>query len=206
MASDSDNLVAPRFPDSAYDVVAIAASAGGLQALSDLLSELPADFPVPIAIVQHLDRDHRSWMAEILDKRTPLTITQAIQGDRLRPGNVYIAPPNRHLIAQPQGMLLLTQGDRVHFSRPSADLLFKSVAETYGPRAIAVVLTGTGSDGSDGIRAIKAAGGATIAQDEATSEYFGMPGAAIKTGNIDCILPLNEIAPALTRMVMGPDD
>ena len=206
MSSEPQIATAARFPDSAFDVVAIAASAGGLQALSEVLTGLPADFPVPIAIVQHLDRDHRSMMAEILDKRSPLSITQAIQGDRLRPGHVYLAPPNRHLVAGAEGILLLTRTERVHFSRPSADMLFESVAENYGPRAIAVVLTGTGKDGSDGVQAIKNAGGTTIAQDEATSEYFGMPGEAIKTGTIDCVLPLGDIAPALKRMVALPVD
>src|SRR5687767_2714261 len=126
MSYDIQNPAPARFPDSAYDVIAIGASAGGLHALSELLAALPEAFPVPIAIVQHIERGHRSLMADILNRRSNLTIQQAVQGDRLRPGNVYIAPPDRHLVACPKGMLMLTQSERVRFSRPSADMLFES--------------------------------------------------------------------------------
>jgi len=102
----------------------------------------------------------------------------------------------------PDGTLSLTQSKLVHFLRPSADLLFESVAASYGERAIAVVLTGTGSDGAMGVKAIKKMGGTVIAQDEATAEFFGMPGAAIQSGSVDFILPLDEIAIALVTLVM----
>ena len=190
------------FPQAAYDLVAIAASAGGLNALSEVLSGLPANFPATIAIVQHLDPRHRSLMADILSRRTALKVKQAQDGDHLELGQVYIAPPNRHLLINPDGTLSLTQSDLVHFVRPSADLLFDSAAASHRERAIAVVLTGTGNDGSMAVQAIKKMGGTVIAQDKTTSEFFGMPNAAIDTGSVDFILPLAEIAPALISLVI----
>jgi two-component system chemotaxis response regulator CheB len=186
---------------AAFDVVTIAASAGGLRALSDVLSALPPDFPAALAVVQHLDPRHRSLMADILRRRTRLEVKQAEDGDRLRVGTVYVAPPDRHLLVNQDGSLTLAQTELVHFLRPSADLLFESVAASFAHRAIAVVMTGTGSDGSMGIRAVKKMGGTVIAQDEATSEFFGMPAAAIATGSVDFVLPLPEIAPALVTLV-----
>jgi two-component system chemotaxis response regulator CheB len=114
-------------------------------------------------------------------------------------------PPNRHLLVNPDGSLSLSQSELVHFVRPSADLLFESVAASYKDRAIAVVLTGTGSDGVMGIQAIKKMGGTVIVQDQQTSEFFGMPGAAIQSGNVDFILPLDEIAALVTLVVKGED-
>ncbi len=194
-----------HFSNAAFDVVAMAASAGGLTALSQILTALPADFPAAILVVQHLDPRHRSLMAEILSRRTPLKILEAKEADTLNPGTVYIAPPNRHLLVNADGSLSLSQSELVHFLRPSADLLFESVAAIYKDRAIAVVLTGTGSDGAMGVQAIKKMGGTVIAQDEKSSEFFGMPGAAIHTGDVDFILPLEEIPSALTTLVMKGD-
>ncbi|MGH7965299.1 MAG: chemotaxis protein CheB [Candidatus Binatia bacterium] len=190
------------FPDAAFDVVALAASAGGLTALSRVLAPLPVDFPAVIVVVQHLDPRHRSLMADILSRRTTLQVKQAEEGDRLHPATVFIAPPNRHLLVNPDGTLSLSQSELVHFVRPSADLLFESVAASYKDRAIAVVLTGTGSDGTMGVQAIRKMGGTVIVQDEETSEFFGMPGAAIQTGTADFILPLDEISSALVTLVI----
>jgi two-component system chemotaxis response regulator CheB len=188
---------------AAFEIVALAASAGGLAALSCVLGGLPAAFPVPVTVVQHLDRRHRSLMAEILGKRTPLEVRQAREGDELRPGWVYIAPPDHHLLVNGDGTLSLSHSELVHFVRPSADLLFESMAAGYGQRSIAVVLTGSGSDGEMGVKAVKDRGGTVIAQSEASAEYFGMPGAAIATKSVDFILDLEEIAPALVTLVMS---
>jgi two-component system, chemotaxis family, protein-glutamate methylesterase/glutaminase len=193
------------FPNAAFDVVALAASAGGLTALSRVLSALPSDFPAAVVVVQHLDPRHRSLMADILSRRTALRVKQAEEGDVLTPAMAYIAPPNRHLLVNPDGTLSLSQSELVHFVRPSADLLFESVAASHKDRAIAVVLTGTGSDGAMGVQAIKKMGGTVIVQDEKTSEFFGMPAAAIQTGDADFILPLDEIASALITLVMKGD-
>jgi len=141
-------------------------------------------------------------MADILGRRTPLRVKQVADGDRVEPGTVYIAPPNRHLLLNRDRTFSLTQTELVHFVRPSADLLFESVAASMQSRAIALVLSGSGSDGSMGVRAIKKMGGTVIVQDEETAEFFGMPGAAIQTGAVDFVLPLGEIAPALVTLVV----
>ncbi|QLE47448.1 chemotaxis protein CheB [Nostoc sp. C057] len=202
MAEDAKNNP-PHFTNAAFDIVAIAASAGGLTAQIKVLSTLPAQFPAAIVIVQHISPEHPSFMAEILSRRTDINVKQAKEGDNLTPGTAYIAPPNRHLLVNDDGTLSLSQSKLVHFLRPSADLLFESVAATYKERAIAIVLTGTGSDGAMGVEAIKKMGGTVIVQDLKTAEFSGMPSAAIQTGNVDFILPLDEISSALVTLVMG---
>jgi two-component system chemotaxis response regulator CheB len=144
-------------------------------------------------------------MADILDRRTAMQVKQAVDGDHLETGNVYVAPPDRHLLLNPDATLSLTKTELVHFVRPSADLLFESAAASFKERSIAVVLTGTGIDGAMGVRAIKKMGGTVIAQDAQSSEYFGMPGAAIDTGDVDFVLSLKEISAALVSLVMGDD-
>ena len=144
-------------------------------------------------------------MAEILNRHSRLPIKLASDGDCLQPGAVFIAPPDRHLLVNADGSLSLSRTELVHFVRPSADLLFESVAASFRDRAIAVVLTGTGSDGATGVQAIKKMGGTVIVQDEGTAEFFGMPNAAIKTGAVDFILALNEIGPALTKLIVRGD-
>lgn len=191
------------FTGANFDIVAIASSAGGLAALSKVLSAISPDLPASFLVVQHLDPRHRSRMAEILSRRTVLPVKQAEDGDVVETGVVYIAPPDKHLLANEDRTLSLTQSALVHFVRPSADLLFESVAAAYRERAIAVVLTGSGSDGSMGVRAIKKMGGSVIAQDEETSEYFAMPSAAIETGTVDFVLPIDDIAPALGALVVA---
>ena len=140
-------------------------------------------------------------MADILNRRTGLTVKEATQGDLLMAGTVYIAPPDNHLLVNADGTLALTQTELVHFVRPSADLLFESVAASYRDKSIAVVLTGNGNDGAMGVKAIKKMGGTVIAQDKPTSDYFGMPGSAMATGDVDFILPLGDIAPALITLM-----
>jgi two-component system chemotaxis response regulator CheB len=199
---DFDRIAVPRFDGAAFDVVALAASAGGVTALGQVVSPLPKNFPAAIVVVQHVDPRHRSLLVEILSRRTTLTVKQAEAGDILRSGTIYIAPPDRHLLVDPGRRLSLSQSELVHFVRPSADLLFESVAASCRERAIAVVLTGTGTDGAMGVRAIKKMGGTVIVQDEQSSEFFGMPGAAIKTGDVDFVLPLEEIPSALETLVI----
>jgi two-component system, chemotaxis family, protein-glutamate methylesterase/glutaminase len=183
------------------NIIALAASAGGLHALGEVLTMLPRGFPATLVVVQHLDPRHRSMMADILGRRTGLHVKQAEEGDRLQPGTTYIAPPNRHLLVNPDGTLSLSQSELVHFVRPSADLLFESVAASFRERAIAVVLSGSGSDGSMGVKAIKKMGGIVIAQSEQSAEFFGMPGAAIATGAVDFVLPLEKIPSTLVSLV-----
>ncbi|MFD9904424.1 chemotaxis protein CheB [Streptomyces sp. NPDC059063] len=188
--------------DATYAVVAIASSAGGIHGLRVLLGELGPDLPVPVLIVQHLDPRHRTVIAEVLSRRTPLNVKLAEQDERAEPGTIYIAPPDRHLLVGADGTLTLSSSALVHFVRPSADLLFESVAGAYGPRAIACVLTGTGSDGAMGAEAVKTRGGTVIAQDPETAEFRSMPEAAVGTGAVDFVLPLEEIA-AVVRGLVG---
>lgn len=184
-------------------VIAIAASAGGLSALSQLLSGLPPALNAAILILQHLDPTRSSRLAAILDRRTQLPVKQAQSHDRLRPATVFTAPPGVHLLVNSEGILSFSHLPAVNFVRPAADLLFESIAASFGRRAIAVVLTGTGHDGARGAQVVKRAGGTVIVQDEATSEFFGMPGAAIGAGQVDAILPLDQIAPYLEKLTGG---
>jgi two-component system chemotaxis response regulator CheB len=189
--------------DPGFSVVGIAASAGGIAALTAVLSRLPADFPLPVLVVQHLDPRHRSLLAAVLGRRALLPVDEAEDGQRIQRGHVYVAPPDRHLLVDARGIVSLARTELVHFTRPSADLLFESMAAAYGPGAIAVVLTGTGNDGSMGVTAVKKRGGTVFAQSESSSEFFGMPSAAIRTGMVDFVLDLDEIAPALVTLVTG---
>ena len=184
-----------------YDIVALAASAGGLRSLTHVIEALPGDFPAAIVVVQHLDPRHRSLMADILRRHTTLKVKEAEEGDLLQLGTVYTAPPNKHLLVQSDGTLTLTQTELVHFVRPSADLLFESTAASYKDRAIAVVLSGSGKDASMGVKAVKKMGGTVIIEDERSAEFPGMPTAAMQTGCVDFALPLDEIAPALVKLL-----
>ena len=207
-----ENLTLSHFPNaplkaqtSQYDMVALAASLGGLKALTQILSALPPDFPTAITVVQHLHPRYPSLMPEIMKSRTALTVKHAKQGDKIRPGTVYIAPPNKHLLVNQDSTLSLSDSEEVNFVRPSADPLFKSVATIFKERSIAVILTGRGVDGAEGAREIRKMGGVVITQDEATCESFSMPSFAIDTGSVDLILPLNKIAFALMTLVEDPN-
>jgi two-component system, chemotaxis family, protein-glutamate methylesterase/glutaminase len=182
-------------------VVGIACSAGGLTALQSILSQLPKDFPVPIVIVQHIAPDRHSLMPEILARTSPMRIKSAEQGETVSAGTVYIAPPNYHLLVDEEEKIDLSSADAVRYLRPCADVLFESMAKVYGKDTIAIVLSGTGSDGSRGIQAVKEAGGYIIAQDESSSAFSGMPHSAIQTGAVDEVIPLPGIATHLLKLV-----
>ncbi len=188
-------------PSGPFSVVAIAASAGGLVALGELLRALPPTFRLPVLVVQHIEPSHESLMAPILARRTALKVRQAVAGDRPVGGTVYLAPPDQHLEMADDGTILLSRTMRVHFVRPSADRLFMSVAEHAGAPSIAVVLSGTGVDGAAGAAEIHAHGGVVVAQDPASAAFAGMPAAAIATGAVDYVLGLPEIARLLERLV-----
>lgn len=184
-----------------YSIVAITASAGGIAALSKVLGMLPAEFPVPVVVVQHLDPRHETIIADVLGRRTKLPVRLAADGDQAIAGTVYVAPPNYHLLVGRDGRLTLSSSELVHFVRPSADLLFESVAGTYGARALACVLTGSGSDGAMGASAVKSRGGTVIVQDPEQAEFRGMPEAVVASGAVDFILPLDEIASVIRGLV-----
>jgi len=172
--------------------VVIGSSAGGIDALAQVLSRLPADLPAAVLIVQHLRDDRPTRLHEHLARHSPLLVRLAEDGAGLEAGVAYLAVPGQHLRVEGSS-LVLDHGERVHYVRPSADVLFTSAAREFGSRVIGVVLSGTGRDGARGCQEIKAKGGTTIAQDERTSHYFAMPKAAIELGVIDYVLPLEKI-------------
>ena len=184
-----------------FDAVAIGSSAGGVEALHVVVQAFPPAFPATVLIVQHMDPRHKSLLAGLLSRRCRLPVKQAGNGEPIATGMVYIAQPDMHLIVR-AGHLVLTDTKLVHFSRPSIDLLFESVADAYGDRAIGVILSGSGVDGAAGIRAIKGKGGTTIIQDPASAAHTGMPQAARVTGAVDFTLPLDEIGPAIVNLVI----
>jgi two-component system, chemotaxis family, protein-glutamate methylesterase/glutaminase len=185
--------------DPHFDVVAMVGSAGGISALGEVLRELPTDLDASVIVVLHLHPKHRSLLPQILARQTGLAVKQAQEGDVLEAGTVYVAPPDAHLLVTADGRLHLDESPPVHHVRPSADVLLSSLADAHAARCLVVVLSGTGQDGAVGAAAVKQAGGTVVAQDEATSEYFGMPGAAILTGAVDAVLALERIAPAVVE-------
>src|SRR5262245_43606999 len=187
--------VRPSFP-----VVLIGASAGGIQALPTLLSALPKDFPASVVIVQHRSPARTSTLSAILARSSALPVVDAEVDDVMKAGFVYLARPDLHLGVTDAGQFIYSDGRPIRYVLSSANPLFASAAAAFGSRTIAVVLTGSGADGTDGVQAVKTHGGTVIAQDRTTSEHFGMPGSAIATGAVDYVLPLEEIAPALVRL------
>lgn len=181
--------------------IGIVASAGGIDALSRLLAPLPRSFPAAVVIVLHIQPNRPSQLAEVLARATELRVRQAQGGELLAAGEVFVAPPDRHVEVTRDGFIRLTQAPREHYSRPSGNPLFLSLAQHYGTHAIAIVLTGYDGDGATGLLAVKEAGGATIVQDEASSKQFSMPRTAIDTGAVDQVLDVDTIAKALCRLV-----
>ena len=181
-------------------VVAMAASAGGLGVLHTILGALPPDFPAAIIVLQHLDPHRPTLLHKILGRFTKLKVELAGSGTVLQPGVVYVAPPDQHVLVLADRTVMLSDQPRVHFVRPSADPLFASLA-ALGGDGTAVVLSGSGIDGSMSLEAVKQAGGWVIVQDELTAEHAGMPHAATLTGAANQVLDAEMIAPALMRHV-----
>ena len=185
-------------PRSPFDVVVVAASRGGIKALSALLAELPPGFPAAVVVVQHRT-SNSEVLAEILAHSTLLRVRTARVGDTCRPGVVYVTQPDVQAVVRDGRFAVLPGTDKCR-----ADDLFASIADEYAGRSIAVVLTGGLRDGARGVQAIKAAGGRVLVQDHATSDDFGMPGAALSTGCFDFVLPLEAISRALVTLTMVP--
>ena len=183
----------------ATHVVAVVGSAGGIRALQVVLGGLPAELDASVLVVIHLMPLAPSVLPAILGRATELRVESAVDGALLDPGVVQVAPPDAHLLLDEHGTLRLDHSELVHYVRPSADMLLLSLAQNHHGPCTAIVLSGTGIDGAAGAAAVKRAGGRVLAQDEATSQYFGMPGAAILAGGVDEVLPLDEIAPALLQ-------
>jgi two-component system chemotaxis response regulator CheB len=187
-------------------LVAIAASTGGPAALRRILDDLPRDFPAPILVVQHIARGFATGFAEWLGGGSRLRVKVAEGGEPLLAGTVYVAAEDGHLGASSSGTVALSTVAPIGGFRPSATWLFDSVGHSFGPSAAAVVLTGMGRDGVDGLETIRAAGGRVIAQDEASSVVYGMAQEAVNRDLADVVLPLDEIAPCLLGLVMADGD
>ena len=188
------------------DVVAIGVSTGGPNALTTLLSALPADFPAPIVIVQHMPPMFTKLLAERLTSQSALQVREGMAGARLGPAQAWMAPGDYHMVLRrDEGnlQLQLHQEAPVHSCRPAADVLFRSVADVCGAHALAVVMTGMGQDGLQGCEAIRDAGGQVLAQDEASSVVWGMPGFVAKAGLADRVLPLEHLGTEIVRRVGG---
>ena len=187
--------------DRSLDVVVLVGSAGGFKPMESVLERLPSNLDAAVVVLLHLTPQHPSVLAAILARRTAMSVKQADDGDMLEPGHVYVAPPDAHLIVNADATLSLERSPVVHHVRPSADTLLRSLAEKYDGRCLAVVLSGTGIDGAEGSVAVKDAGGFVFAQDEATSEHFGMPAAAIGAGSVDAVLAVGLIGQAVVDFV-----
>jgi two-component system, chemotaxis family, protein-glutamate methylesterase/glutaminase len=193
-----------RAPDARVEVVAIGVSTGGPNALARLLPALPADLPVPIVIVQHMPPLFTRTFAERLAKQCTIDVHEAAGGERLEAGTAWVAPGDQHMVVDGSAAMIrlrLHQDPPVNFCRPAVDVLFQSAAEVYGAHALGIILTGMGSDGVTGCRRIRAAGGAILVQDEATSVVWGMPRLVAGAGLADAVLPLDEIASEIVRRV-----
>lgn len=182
-----------------YAIVAIGGSAGGLESVGTVLHGLPAEFASPILVVIHVHPKYISHAAEILRRQTNLQVKDAAEHETVTAGTVYIAPPDRHLLVR-DGTIELANTPAVNFSRPSIDRTFNSVVKAYGPKVIGVVLSGSGRDGSEGLREIKDAGGYAIVEDPRTARFPGMPSAAVSASSVDQVLPLAKIAPLLVTL------
>jgi len=182
-----------------FQVIVVGASKGGLDALRAVLSALPRDFPVPIAIVQHRLTTGGDGLLDALAKASSLPVRQVEDKDDMVEGHVYLAPADYHLLVEP-GRLALSTEQPVNNSRPSVDVLFESAADAYGRGVLGIVLTGASADGARGTRRIKDLGGKVIVQSPDTADAEAMPAAAIKAAQVDQILPLERIAPRLVEL------
>lgn len=189
------------------DVVAIGISTGGPNALTKVIPQLPANLGVPIVIVQHMPPVFTAALAESLDRKSPLRVVEGAQGMVLEPDMVVLAPGGKQMKLVSDGgkaQIAITDDPPENHCKPAADYLFRSVAQLYGKRALGVIMTGMGADGTRGLKEMKLLGARVIAQDETTSVVFGMPMEAIKAGIVDTVLPLDEIAGEITKLVRKP--
>jgi two-component system chemotaxis response regulator CheB len=183
-----------------YEAVVIGTSAGGMTALKVLFSALPASYPLPFIVVQHIGARSDGWWIEFLNEQSALHFKEADEKEQIEKGTVYVAPPNYHLLVEKDRTFTLTIDERVNYARPSIDLLFESAADAYGDKLIGVVLTGSNHDGAMGLKKIHELGGLTIVEDPATAEWRGMPAAAIAASQPDHILSLDGIAKVLMEL------
>lgn len=186
-----------------HDIIVIGASAGGLKALSAVLSELPADIEAAVFVVQHVAADKKSILPRLLDDVSDLPVVHPTDRANFEKGHVYVAPPDHHLLLNADNIRVL-RGPQENRFRPSIDALFRSAARVHGSRVIGVVLTGYLDDGTVGLQAIKQRGGITVVQDPAEAEYPSMPRSALRYVKVDHIVPIAKIGALLTKLVATP--
>ncbi|MCG8603792.1 ATPase, partial [bacterium] len=189
--------------DLSVPVVGIGASAGGLEAFTELLKHLPLESGMAFVLVQHLHPDYESMLTELLSRTTRLPVEQVTDGMSIQANHIYVIPPDANLTIRQGALKLVPRKTNRHHYMP-IDYFLKSLAEDQGGRAIGIILSGTASDGVQGLKAIKAAGGITFAQDEASAKFFGMPGSAIAAGCVDSVLPPARMAKELDRIAGHP--
>lgn len=201
----SDTSPPPSPPPSyaAFDLVAMVASLGGMEALREVLAALPPNFPAAVAVCQHIGSHGSLALPSIIGRHSRLPVSYALQGEPIAAGRVYAAPPDQHLLVARDHRVLLSHGRKVKCCRPAGDPLLVSAAAAYGERTLGVVLTGLNTDGSAGAQAIKWTGGMVLAQDQGSSRAVQMPRAAVATGCVDLVLPLEAIGPAIVALVMA---
>ncbi len=186
-----------------HDIIAIGASAGGVEALTTLVRDLPPDLPAAVFVVLHLPPDATSFLPRILGRVGPLPAAHPTDGEPIVPGRIYVAPPDFHLLVR-RGAIRVVRGPRENRHRPAVDPLFRSAAVTYGPRAVGVVLSGALDDGTAGLQAIKRRGGVAIVQDPEEALFPSMPASALQFAAVDHCLPLARIAPTLAAIAREP--
>lgn len=184
----------------AHDRVVIAASAGGVQTLVQLVAQVPEKLPASLFLVQHIPASYPSQLPSILSRAGRLPALHPTEGMLIEPGNIYVAPPDRHLIIE-DGHLHLGTGAKEHLVRPAADVLFRSAAHWYGERVVGIVLTGLGHDGAEGLLTIKEHGGITIIQDPCEAPFPHMPESALRRADVDYIVSVAEMIPLLMRLL-----
>ena len=187
-----------------FQAITIGVSMGGVQALKTLLGRLPADFPLPLLVVQHISPEAGNGMAKLLDDLCAIRVKEADEQDVILPGTVYLAPPNYHLLVEKACTLSLSADAPVSYARPSVDVLFESAAAVYGAGLIAMVLTGANHDGSRGAQAVKRRGGIVVVQDPKDAEVRQMPESALAATDVDHVVPLADMAELLMRLADEP--
>lgn len=185
------------------NIIVMGASAGGVEALIQVVTALPADLPAAVFIVLHVPANGKSALPHILQRNTSMIVQHAEDGHKVERGHIYVAPPAKHLLLR-QGRMYLTMGSKENGVRPSVDPLFRTAASEYGPRVIGVILTGTLDDGTAGLLAVKSFHGIAVVQDPDDADYSGMPQSAIQHVEVDHIVPLSGIGPLLVRLVREP--
>lgn len=187
---------------AAHDIVVVGFSAGGLEALVQVVSDLPADLPASLFVVHHFPASSISVLPRILHRAGPLPAAHAQQGEAIVQGRIYVAPPDRHLLIG-LDTVLLSSGPRENRYRPAIDVLFRTAAKSYGPRVIALLLSGTLDDGTAGLGMVEQCGGVSVVQDPDDAVYSGMPSSALAHNKVDHVLPVGSIAPLLVRLIAG---